>query len=135
MKKKINIMYLIDHFHSIGGTETHLISLVKNLNKDRYNIFIIVFDMGDNPLLNEVRDEGISVIHIPVGRYYTYNALKKALNLARLIKENEIDIIQTFHFKSDFYGALVARLSGVKYVISSKRDVGDRKSKLHFFSK
>ncbi len=133
MADKINILYMIDHFHMAGGTETHLTHLVRNLNKERFNASVVVFDFADNPLAKKIYESGIPIIHMQVLRYYTYNAFKKAISLSKFIKNKNIDIVQTFHFKSDFYGAIVAKLSGVKHIISSKRDTGDLKSKWHFF--
>jgi len=135
MKKKINIMFIIDFLYgwSGGGTETHLSYLVKYLDRDRFTSAIVAFDTGDSPLVENIKKQNIKIIHIPVKKYYNVDALRKAYILYDLIKKLEIDIVQTFHFKSDTYGALVAKLSGVKHIISSKRDVGDNKTKWHFF--
>lgn len=131
MNNKKKILYLIDHFHVAGGTETHLTILAKNLNKKKYNCIIVAFDFCDNPLSINLRKLNIPIIHLPVGRYYTFNALFKAIELMRIIKREKIDIVQTFHIKSDSYGALIAKISGVKHIVSSKRDTGELKSKWH----
>jgi len=133
LSNKINILYINDYLYARGGTERHLLYLLKLLNSERYNCCVVAFDMGDTKFVDEINAIGVPVIHIPVGRYYTLNAVKRAFELRGVIKSRKIDIVQTFHFKSDFYGAVVAYLSGVKYIISSKRDVGDLKSDLHFF--
>jgi glycosyltransferase involved in cell wall biosynthesis len=131
--KKLNILYLIDHYHAVGGTETHLARLVTSMDKERFQCTIIAFDFGHNYLVDLVRESGHDFLHISVGKYYTYNAFRKALEISRIIKEKNIDIVQTFHIKSDFYGTLVARMAGVKIFVSSKRDIGDLKSSWHFF--
>ena len=132
MKKRINIIYIIDTFCDPGGTETHLTRLVSLLDPERFHSMIVAFDLKENYLIRRIRDAGIEVIHIPVGSYYNYDALRKGLILSKLIRDNHIDIVQTYHFKSDFYGALIAYLSGARHIISSKRDVGDIKTRLHF---
>ena len=130
---RINILYLIDHFHGVGGTENHLARLVTSLDKGKFSCTIVAFDFVDNHLSDTIKQNGVELIHLPVGRYYTVNALKNAVYLTKIIRDKRIDIVQTFHIKSDFYGSIVARLSGVKYILSSKRDVGDLKSSWHFF--
>lgn len=135
MKRKINIMFIIDFFYGSmgGGTETHLSYLTRKLNRDKYNCIIVAFDSGKTPFIEEIKRDQIPVVHIPVGRYYTLNAINRAFELANLIQQYQIDIVQTFHIKSDTYGALVAKLSGVKHIVSSKRDIGDNKNSWHFF--
>jgi glycosyltransferase involved in cell wall biosynthesis len=76
---------------------------------------------------------GIRVYDCCIRSEYTPNALCRAMELSRLIRTKKVDIVQTFHQKSDTYAAVVARLSGVKHIISSKRDVGDLKRPHHFF--
>jgi len=129
----INIMYMIDLFEGRGGTENHLTYLVRYLDRERFSPCVVVFDLRPNRLVESIEEARIPVLHIPVGRYYTGNALAKALVLRGVIREKKIDIVQTFHFKSDTYGAVAAHLAGVRHLVSSKRDTGDLKSRLHFF--
>lgn len=131
-EKKINIMFMIDHFHLAGGTETHLTNLVIGLDRKRFNPYIIAFDFGENPLAEKIRSKGVTILHLPVGRFYGIDALRKSLTLLRVIKEQKPDIVQAYHIKSETYGALIAKISGVRHIISSKRDTGDLKKKSHF---
>ena len=132
---KIKVMFIIDYLYggSGGGTETHLSYLTQSLDKRRFDTVVVAFDTADTPFVQKMKSRGVKIIHIPVGRYYTPHALKKTLALAALIKTMQIDIVQTYHFKADILGVLAARLACVKYIISSKRDVGDLKKKVHFF--
>jgi glycosyltransferase involved in cell wall biosynthesis len=129
--KRINILYIIDIMDGVGGTERHLSHLVLNLPKDLFNCSVVAFDLGPNILVDRMRGAGIPVIHLPVGREYTLNAMKRAVELYRYIKTNNIDIVQTYHQKSDTFGALVAKWSGVKHIVSSKRDMGQYRKIWH----
>jgi glycosyltransferase involved in cell wall biosynthesis len=140
MEEKINILYFIDYLYgwSGGGTETHLSNLTHLLDKKIFECLIVAFDTGDTPLTKKIKENGIEIIHLPVGRFYTPNALRQALRISRVIRKRKIDLVQTFHFKSDTYGVLTAKMSGVKKIVSSRRDLGDlegRKSKYHFWLK
>jgi L-malate glycosyltransferase len=130
---KIKVLYLIDYFHRTGGTEKHLAQLIAGLPADTFSCSVVVFDMGENALLDGLRARGVPVIHLPVGREYVPNAAVQAWRLAKLIRRNRYDIVQTFHQKADTYGALIARLSGAKHLISSKRDTGQLRNSLHVF--
>jgi glycosyltransferase involved in cell wall biosynthesis len=131
----INIMYIIDYLYGGqgGGTERHLSYLVSNINRDRFRPVIVAYDTGDTPLVENIKKSGTDVIHVPVGRYYTVNALKQSLAIKRLIRSLGIDIVQTYHFKSDTLGVMSAKLAGVKRIVSSKRDIGDCKKKIHYY--
>jgi len=133
MASRIEILYLIDYFHRTGGTEKHLAQLIAGLSEDAFGCSVVVFDMGSNPLLDGLRARGVPVISLPVGREYVPHAAIQAWRLATLIRRNRYDIVQTFHQKADTYGALVAWLSGVKHLISSKRDTGQLRKPFHVF--
>jgi glycosyltransferase involved in cell wall biosynthesis len=131
MPSQLKILYLIDFWKATGGTERHLSYLITHLDKTRFQPYVVVFDYEPNTLVDQVRALGVEVLHIPVARYYTPNAFVRALELRRFIRERGIDIVQTFHYKADTYGALVARLAGVRHVVSSKRDAADYKNAFH----
>jgi L-malate glycosyltransferase len=133
MSQDINILFLIDFFHRTGGTEKHLVQLIAGLPADRFRCTVVAFDMGVNPLLDELRAREVPVIHLPVGREYVPNAALQAWRLSKLIRSHRFDIVQTFHQKADTFGALIAWLSGVRLLVSSKRDTGELRKPLHVF--
>jgi glycosyltransferase involved in cell wall biosynthesis len=133
VSRPINILYLIDQFHATGGTERHLAHLVRDLPRRGFRCLIVTFDLVPNRWVEQITAAGTPVVHVPVTREYTPAALARAVQLSRLIREHDIDIVQTFHQKSDTFGALVARLSGVKHLVSSKRDTGEFKRPQHVF--
>ena len=130
---RIEILFIIDYFHRTGGTEKHLAQLIAGLPTDAFRCSVVAFDLGANPLLDGLRARGVSIISVPVGREYVPNAVVQGWRLARLIRKNRYDIVQTFHQKADTYGAVIARLSGVKHLISSKRDTGQLRKPWHLF--
>lgn len=133
MPDKIRLLLAIDYFHGTGGTEKHLAQLVQLLPRDEFECRVVVFDLGANTLIDEMRAAGIPVHHVPVRRIYTPYAMWRAAELAGIIRRNRIDIVQTFHQTSDTFGALVAKLSGVRHIVSSKRDTGQLKRPIHVF--
>lgn len=132
---KVRIMFIIDHLYGTagGGAEKHLFYLTNLLDKNKFDVVIVAFDTMDTPFVLKMKEHGIKIIHIPVGKYYTINAINKSIKLIKLIKKMKIDIVQTYHFKADTLGALSAKIAGIKHIISSKRDIGDRKKKIHFY--
>lgn len=129
MSSPIRILFLIDFFHGTGGTERHLSLLVRNLCREAFDVTVVAFDLGTNPLIDEMRQAGSEVFQISVARVYTPNAWVQAWRLFRLMRKKRIDIVQTYHQKADTYGAIVARLAGVRHIISSRRDCGEFKTR------
>jgi glycosyltransferase involved in cell wall biosynthesis len=133
VSRRINILYIMDHFHGTGGTERHVAYLADRLPRAHFQCRIAVLDLAPNRWVDQIRNGGVPVDHVPVTREYSPNALLPALQLSRVIRANSIDLVQTFHQKSDTFGAVVARLSGVQHIVSSKRDTGELKKPRHFF--
>lgn len=134
MSRRINILYIMDHFQGTGGTERHLTYLVEQLPREQFQCSIVVLDLAPNRWVDQIRAAGIPVIHVPVLREYAPAAFLRALEISKLIRSHKVDIVQTFHQKSDTYGATVAKLSGVRHIVSSKRDTGELKKARHFLA-
>ncbi|MEW6067963.1 MAG: glycosyltransferase [Nitrospirota bacterium] len=131
--KKMNILYMIDQLKGGAGTERHLVNLAIHLDKDKFNSMICFFEGRNGSLQQTVLEQGIPVKNLNLSRIYAPKAILQAIKLAGIIKKNKIDIVQTFHFKSDTYGVLVSKLSGVSKIISSRRDTGDLKKPRQIF--
>ena len=125
MTKRLNILFIIDGMDfALGGTERHLLQVVTLLNKSRFKCFVYTLFEGDPRVLQELAAAGCEVHNLELHRIYDLQALKKALRLYKFIRQSSIDIVQTFHFGADTYGALTAKLARVPIVISSRRDIG-----------
>lgn len=127
--KKINILYLIDRLWGFGGSEKHLFNLLIRINKNKFSGIVCPFQSHEHGIVKSMRENGIKVIPLFFKRVYSYDSVRKAFEIRRIIKEFDIDIVQTFHFFSDTYGVLVSKLCGVPIIISSRRDMGDKKGK------
>lgn len=133
LPERVRILYIIDYWASPGGTERHLSYLLSSLDSARFQCAVVVFNYQPNALADAAKSKGIEVIHLPVARYYTPHALWQACKLFAFIRRRRFDVVQTFHYKADIYGATIARLAGVQYIVSSKRDAADYKSSFRFF--
>jgi L-malate glycosyltransferase len=128
-RKKINILFIIDEIMDRGGTENHIFTLASSIDKARFNASICYFRGGAKYVQFGKEKLGIDLVGVDLDRIYSFDALRKAFRLSRVIRERDIDIVQTFHFKSDTYGVMVSKLSGVSRIISSRRDMGDLKKR------
>lgn len=130
--EKINLLILIDILYKLGGSERNLLQLVKHLDKAKFSVMVCPLEPEDSPIIQEIRKNGGRVIPLPLKRFYGISGLKQGLRLRKIIRENNIDIIQTIHFASDALGAFFGRISEVAAIVSSRRDMGFREgSHLH----
>lgn len=130
--KKINILFLIDTLIGFAGTEKHLLNLVRGLDKSKFNCIVCCFE-GKEQTMQPFLKQGITVEGLNLNKVYSLKALFVVFRLAKIIKKYSIDIVQTYHFKSDTYGIFVSKLIGVSKIISSRRDVGDLKKPRQIF--
>jgi len=106
-----------------------LLRIPKLLPKGRYRCTIGTFRLRPestvfDPLPCPIRE-------FPVNRVFGLGALRSALALRRFIKSERVQIVHTFFESADLLGGLVAKLSGVPVVISSRRDMGILRSTRH----
>jgi glycosyltransferase involved in cell wall biosynthesis len=125
----IHILYLIDVLGGIGGAEGVLLRIPKLLPKDRYRCTIGTFRLRpDSPAFDLLP---CPIREFPVSRVFGMGALRTALDLRRFIRSERVQIVHTFFESADLLGGLVAKLSGVPVVISSRRDMGILRSTRH----
>ena len=125
-ERPIHVLFLIDHLMARGGGESNLLKLVQLLPPDRVRCSIATFRI--NPEIQKS-------INVPVHvfrwrRVYHLSALKAAAALRRLIREQGVDIVQTYFETSNLWGGIVAKLSGAA-LLSSRRDMGILRQRKH----
>jgi glycosyltransferase involved in cell wall biosynthesis len=85
--KKIRVLEGIRQ-GKIGGGESYLLSLVENLDRDRFEPVVLSFT--DGPMVERLRAQGISTHVIHTERPFDWRVWKK---VAALIREEDIDLI------------------------------------------
>ena len=114
--KKINIMYFIGSLAS-GGAERQLVELAKNVNKTKYNVFIVIYhDKIHYKYILGI--EGVEVVCIE--KKYTLSLLF-LWRLVRFIRMNRIDIIHSYMTNTNVWARLAGKLSCCKIIIPSIR--------------
>jgi glycosyltransferase involved in cell wall biosynthesis len=120
-----HVLFLIDHLLALGGGETNLLKVVQLLPPELVRCSIGTFRIDP-----KIRQSINVPVHVfPWKRVYHLDALKAAGALRKLIRDENVDIVQTYFETSNLWGGLVAKLSGA-LLLSSRRDMGIlRKSK------
>ena len=115
--RKINILYVITKLE-LGGAQKQLLSLVRGLDKERFNVYIITADDG----LLIAAAKGIPGLRLIRCRFLerSIRPVKDILALLYIysfIRNNDIDIVHTHSSKAGILGRLAAKASGAKIVI------------------
>jgi len=125
----IHILYLIDVLWGVGGAEGVLLRIPKLLPPDRYRCTIGTFRLRpSSPIFAQLP---CPVREFPVNRVFGTAAIRMALQMRNFIQSERVQIVHTFFESADLLGGLVAKLSGVPVLISSRRDMGILRSNRH----
>jgi glycosyltransferase involved in cell wall biosynthesis len=132
---KINVLLLTDCLADLmGGAERQIYELAKGLDKGRYNVTIASLECVGQAPRHLIEAIHCRFVGFRVKRIYGLSGLIQGIRFWRYLRRERIDIIQTYHFSSDIWGTVVARLAGVKYIISNRRDMGFWRSQRHIIT-
>jgi glycosyltransferase involved in cell wall biosynthesis len=129
--RKRKIVFLIDMFIEAGGTERHLLQLAAGLDRQRYDVTICPIHDNNTVMIQRARALGIRVQPFPLKRLYGISVFARTFQFARFLRQEKVDLLQTYHFVSDVWGSFTARLARVPLVISSRRDKGFKETRRH----
>ncbi len=120
--QRTHILYLIDVLYGFGGAECALLRTARLLPKDRYRCSIGTFRLRASTSL--LRDAPCPVIEFPLKRAFGPGAVLSAIKLNEFIRSERVHIVHTFFQSADLWGGLIAKLSGCRILVSSRRDMG-----------
>jgi glycosyltransferase involved in cell wall biosynthesis len=126
-----HVLLVLDQFpKTLGGGERIVLRLAALLPKYGYRASILTFSV--HPESAVLQSSPCPIYLLPLRRTYDFSALRAALELRRFLKQQRIQIVQTFFESSDLWAGFVTKtMSGAK-LIWSRRDMGIlRESKHH----
>ncbi len=128
--RKIRILYITDSIWGMGGAELCLLRMIPYLQQSGCECHLLTFHSNETvrPFLDQFT---CPVEHWQLNNVYDVNAFRIARRLRQFIREHEIDIVHTFFETADLWAGAIAKLSGVKILISSRRDMGILRAAKH----
>jgi len=115
--QKVNLLYVITKLE-LGGAQKQLLSLIGNLDRNRFNIFL--FTCREGLLMQEaVSINGISIrkssfLGRPINPLKDFFAL---LEIYSFIRKHRIDVVHTHSSKAGILGRLAARMCRVRLIL------------------
>src|SRR5574341_1198386 len=122
---RIKVIYIIDILTgNQGGTERQLIEIINGLDNRRFEKHLVCFDSSPWFQSNKsVFRCDSTIIHI--NQFHLASTYFRIFKLIRFVKDFNPDIVHTFFPVGNSVGVIVARLAGVRNIISSRRDYGE----------
>lgn len=115
MGEKIRIAYILPT-EVRGGVEEHVLSLVKGIDRTRFQTFIV----ASPKLLESLRQdlEPGETVEMPL-RICSLRDWRSMASFSRFLKTNRIHLVNTHMFIATFYYAPIARLAGVPVLLET----------------
>jgi len=131
--RKFKLLFITDTYAGgRAGSERYLYKLSTSLDPSIFEITIIQLTTKTDIPYKEGRLEEFSNIYvkcIPVRRVYGLDGLRAYFKIRKIIMDDEYDVIQSLHEKADLINAFLPKARGTVYKVSSRRDMGFKKSR------
>lgn len=118
MKRPFHILFIIDEL-DIGGTETQIYELIRNLDSNRYQSSVCCFRERGH-IARQIESLGVPVYLVEKRSKIDPRFL---VRLVRLCRQLQVDLVQTYLITANIWGALAAKLAGIHIVVASERNV------------
>jgi glycosyltransferase involved in cell wall biosynthesis len=120
MNKKIKILYTIPNFDTAGSGKV-LYDLAKGLDKEKFEV-IIACSNSKGPFFEEVKKLEFPIFIRPITKPLRpyYSLLFRLKENIQFIKNNNVDIVHSWHWSSDWTEVLATRLGGAKFIYTKK---------------
>ena len=115
--RPLRLLCMLDEL-DIGGTEQQILELVRRVDRARFEPMVCCFRHGR-------KAEEIEALGVPVFRISKSHKLDAGiiLKIAKLLREQRIDILQTYLWTANAWGRVAARIAGTPVVVASERNV------------
>jgi len=118
LQRKIKVAHIIARMIT-GGADENTLFTVQGLDKDRYEVDLIMGEEFDESIFDRVKNNNFDIIQIK-GLKWKLNFLYDPIVLIKLIKmirKNRYDIVHTHTTKAGILGRIAARIAGVPVIV------------------
>ena len=121
MLNRVKVLYVF-YEPSHSGQATHVLSLVKHLDRERYNITVIC-PHGDEITQAELRTLGVRVLPWQMNKLKN---LRPALSLIRLCEAERFTVVHVHSMEAGLWARMAAKAAGVPVVIYTPQNIDVR---------
>jgi glycosyltransferase involved in cell wall biosynthesis len=125
-----HVLLVVDQFaKTLGGGERIVLRLAALL--PRYGYRASILTLSAHPESPGLQSPPCPIYLLPLQRTYDLAALQDALELRRFLKQQRIQIVQTFFESSDLWAGFVTKTMSDAKLIWSRRDMGILRDSKH----
>jgi glycosyltransferase involved in cell wall biosynthesis len=118
-----HVLLVLDQFpKTLGGGERIVLKIAEQLPRYGYRASILTFSI--HPESAALKSPPCPIYLLPLKRAYDLKAFRAALDLRRFLRQQKIQIVQTFFESSDLWAGFVTRVSSTAKLVWSRRDMG-----------
>jgi glycosyltransferase involved in cell wall biosynthesis len=114
---RLRVLFVIDEL-DIGGTEQQIVELARRIDRSRFEPIVCCFRHGTKA--RELESLGVRVLHEPKHLKADPGLI---VRLARRMRYERIDLVQTYLWTANTWARLAARMAGIRHVVASERNV------------
>jgi len=118
LDRKIKVAHIIARMIT-GGADENTLFTVQGLDKDRYEVDLIMGEESDKNIFSKVKNINFNIVQMK-GLKWKLNYLYDPIVLIKLIKmmrKNSYDIVHTHTTKAGILGRIAARIAGVPVIV------------------
>jgi glycosyltransferase involved in cell wall biosynthesis len=119
---RVRVLKFLNAF-GIGGTERHVVSLCRTLDRGRFDVRLACFARWGG-FLKEAEEGRFPISEYRIGGLAGGRAIGQRLRLAAHLRRAGVEIVHTYNFHTNVFAIPAARLAGTPVVVSSIRDTG-----------
>ena len=125
-----HVLLVVDQFSkTLGGAERIILRLGALLPFYGYRASILTLSI--DPTIAELKSPPCPIYLLPIQRTYDLTALRAALDLRQFLKEQNVQIVNTFFESSDLWAGLVTKTMSKAKLVWSRRDMGILRARKH----
>lgn len=125
--EKINLLHILPTLQ-IGGAEKQVVTLLKHIDKNKYQVSLCCFHSGGSLVEDINKNDNIDIIYLGFRLRHFFVSLIK---LIFIMKKKNIHIVHTHLYTDHFWGRIAAVLAGVPVIITTEHGRGLWKKKRH----
>jgi len=118
----VRILYLIDEMQALtaGGTERQLLQMITLMKQAGADVRLGTL-RGTEWL--SAREAGCPVEHFHYRSFWRPGSLAELVRLRRWMRDERIQILQTFFVEANILGPIIGRMAGVSVILGSRRNL------------